>query len=408
MRFAVSMVVGVLASITPGGIGKAEAADRPASSTQGSCQGVGDPKTMAGAVLYGDCLRKENRLGEAVTAYRRGLAIDPKGSRDLYLGLSGAYLDADRAQSALEAALSADRISPNDPTVLVEVGMAYEDLRAFPEALDYFRRTVALRPSDGRAMRNVGFVLRQLRQPDEALEALKKAVEINPNDWKAQYNLAGAYADIYRSGRARIEALTMSMPNGGPATAPAYVEQAAVVKKLKATDYAGKAIEHSREATRLNSDDPVVWYGHAHLLSDFRQPGDQERMEAFKRAIALKPDYYPALHDFAIAQMKAGRYAEGYETLNQLEKYHGDDRDIAWTRGDLDLATKRYEDAVKHYGAAIAKDPREPRLHFEIARAYRKLGRMEESQREMNRVKELRPDQAQFYDTMFSHTQRTD
>ena len=157
-----------------------------------------------------------------------------------------------------------------------------------------------------------------------------------------------------------------------------------------------------------NSDDPVVWYGHAHLLSDFRQPGDQERMEAFKRAIALKPDYYPALHDFAIAQMKAGRYAEGYETLNQLEKYHGDDRDIAWTRGDLDLATKRYEDAVKHYGAAIAKDPREPRLHFEIARAYRKLGRMEESQREMNRVKELRPDQAQFYDTMFSHTQRTD
>ena len=393
MRLVISIAVAVLAN---------PAASAPSTiPAQAHCAAVGD-RTLVGAVREGDCLRNANQLNEAIAAYRRGLEIEPKGSRDLYLGLSAAYLDANRARSALETALAADRISPNDPTVLVEVGMAYEVLRAYPEALDYFRRTVALRPGDGRAMRNVGFVLRQMDQPDDALEALEKAVEINPNDWKAQYNLSGAYADIYRNGRSQIEALTMSMPHGGPSTAPAFVKRDAVVKKLNATDYIGKAIEHSREATRLNSDDPVVWYGHAHLLGEFRQKDDAERMDAFKRAIALKPDYYSALHDLAIAQMKTGRYAEGYATLDQLEKYHGDDRDIEWTRGDIDLATKRYDDAVKHYGAAIAEDPREARLHFELARAYRKLGRPEDSQRALDRAKELRPDQAKSYDRMLA------
>lgn len=402
MRFAISIAVAVLASNAGGALGKAEAASPSASAAQGSCQDVGDPKTMTGAVLQGDCLRDAKRLNEAIAAYRRGLEIDPKGSRDLYLGLSAAYDDGGRIQSALEAALAADKISPGDPTVLVEVGMVYEDLHAYPEALDYFRRTVALRPSDGRAMRNVGFVLRQMHKPDEALDSLEKAVEINPNDWKAHYNLSGACADVYRSGMAQIQALDMSMPHGGPSTAPAYVQQAALVKKLKATDYIAKAIEHSREATRLQPDNHELWYGHAHLLSEFRQKDDGERFDAFKRAIALKPDFYPALHDLALAQTKTGRYAEAYETLDQIEKVHGDDRDIEWTRGDLDLATKRYEDAVKHYGAAIVHDPQEPRLHFELARTYRHLARPEDSQRELDRAKALRPDQAESYDRMLT------
>ena len=357
---------------------------------------------MGGAVLQGDCLREAKRPSEAVAAYRRGLEIDPKGSRDLYLGLSAAYDDGGRFQSALEAAQAADRISPGDPTVLVEIGMAYEDLHAYREALDYFKQTVALRPSDGRAMRNIGFVLRQLGQSDAAVEPLEKAVEINPNDWKAHYNLSGAYQDVYRNGMAQVRVLTMSMPQGGPSTAPAFVQRDAIVKKLNATPYIAKAIEHSREACRLQPDNHDLWYGHAHLLSEFPQKDDGERFDAFKRAIAVKPDFYPALHDLALAQKKTGRYAEAYETLNQLEKYHGDDRDIEWTRGDLDLVTKRYEDAVKHYGAAIAEDPEEPQLHFGLARAYKKLARNEDSQQALNRAKALRPGEAERYDRMLA------
>jgi superkiller protein 3 len=389
MRFMISVAVAVLVSNAAGAV-------------QSNCQGVGDSKTMAGAVLQGDCHRNANQLNEAIAAYRRGLEIDPKGSRDLYLGLSAAYDDGRRFQSALEAALAADRISPGDPTVLVEVGMVYEDLRAYPEALDYFRRTVALRPSDGRAMRNIGFVLRQMNQSEAAIEPLKKAVEIDPKDWKAHYNLSGAYQDVYRSGMAQVLALDASMPHGGPSTAPAFVQRDAIAKKLTATPYIAKAIEHSREACRLQPDNHDLWYGHAHLLSEFRQNDDAERFDAFKRAIALKPDFYPALHDLALAQRKSGRYADAYDTLVQLEKYHGDDRDIEWTRGDLDLATKRYEDAVKHYGAAIVYDPEEPQLHFGLARAYRKLARNEDSQRALDRAKALRPGEAESYDRMLA------
>jgi tetratricopeptide (TPR) repeat protein len=379
MRFASWIVMALIAGIVS------------TNAALGECEGVGDSKSLAGAVIQGDCLRKANHLDEAISAYRRGLKIDPNGSRDLFLGLSGTYLDGDRTQSALEAGLAADRLSPNDPTVLVEVGMALEVLRAYPESLEYFQRTVALRPGDGRAQRSVGFVLRQMDRPDEALEPLLKAVAIDPNDWRAQYNLGGAYGDIYRQGKARIEEISM---HGGASNSPPYLERDALVKKLKNTDYIGKAIEHSREATRLNPDNHELWYGLAHDLSDFRQKDDTERLEAFKRSLSLKPDYYRALHDLAIAYFDNRRYAESYETLDTLEKAHGDDRDIEWQRGQLDLSTKRYDDAVKHFTAAISKDPKNPMLHANLARAYRKLARNEDSQHELDRAKELAPKEA--------------
>jgi tetratricopeptide (TPR) repeat protein len=182
--------------------------------------------------------------------------------------------------------------------------------------------------------------------------------------------------------------------HGGASNSAPYLERDALIKKLKDTDYIGKALEHYREATRLRPDDHVLWYGLAHQLSEFRQKDDTERLEAFKRSLALKPDYYQALHDLANAYTQNRRYAEAYETLDKLEKAHGEDRDTRWQRGYLDLLTKRYDDAVKHFTAAISEDPRNAKLHANLARAYLKLARNEDSQRELDIAKALAPNEA--------------
>jgi tetratricopeptide (TPR) repeat protein len=155
------------------------------------CQGA-PPDSIKAAVILGDCLREEKNDKAAVEAYRRGLATDPHGSRELFLGMALAYDALKKYDLELQSAFSADHLAPSDPEVLYQTGIAYENLEEWPEALDYFNRTLAVRPNDGRAHRNIGFVLLQQDKPEEAIRPLETAIEIDQNDWKAHLNLSGA------------------------------------------------------------------------------------------------------------------------------------------------------------------------------------------------------------------------
>jgi tetratricopeptide (TPR) repeat protein len=278
-------------------------------------------------------------------------------------------------------------------------------MEANTEALDYLQRTVALRPGDSRAMRNIGFVYRELHQPDAAVDALEKAVTIDPKDWKAHYNLSGAYADAYQKAMSEHATAVMSVKPGTVITAQAFAEQDALTKQMIAKEaYVGKAIEHMREASRLNPDDPTVWHALANVLSQFRQNGrnDAERYEALKRAVALQPDFYPALHDLAITQSETGRYEEALDTCDKIEKAHGNDMHLEWLRAISDFHTKRYEEAVTRYTRVIAGNPQDAALHADLAGVYRAMGRNEDFQRELDTAKALRPEMAQNYDKRFA------
>ena len=115
---------------------------------------------------------RANRFGDAITLYQEALGND--------VGLFLAH---------------------------VQMGRIYEQHQMWPEAVDQFQRAVAVSPDDPSLLLDLGVVLREAGRLGEAEETLRQAMDANPRDSRVPYHLALTLQTEQQPTRAR-EALT--------------------------------------------------------------------------------------------------------------------------------------------------------------------------------------------------------
>ncbi|MEO5334065.1 MAG: tetratricopeptide repeat protein [Magnetococcus sp. YQC-5] len=103
-----------------------------------------------------------------------------------------AYLDRGVPTMALPALRRARELQPNDPDVLLLLGMAYDQVDRPLQALESLERAYRLRPGDGRIANNLGVVLMRMERLDEARKAFENALnDVNlPTPEEIHFNLA--------------------------------------------------------------------------------------------------------------------------------------------------------------------------------------------------------------------------
>ncbi len=89
----------------------------------------------------------------------------------------------------------------------VQMGRIYEQHEMWPEAVDQFQRAVAVSPDDPSLLLDLGVVLREAGRLGEAEETLRQAMDANPRDSRVPYHLALTLQTEQQPTRAR-EALT--------------------------------------------------------------------------------------------------------------------------------------------------------------------------------------------------------
>jgi tetratricopeptide (TPR) repeat protein len=380
--------VALAASPTPG------TSARAATAPGVACEDGARPSSITDWVRRGDCLRSAKQFEAAVSAYQSGLASDPKGSHDLYLGMGIAYEELQRFEDELAAMQSASRFDAGDPEVIYHLGGAYEQLGDYPTAMDYFRKVVAVRPNDNRAHRNIGFVLLQQGKPEEALAPLETAIQIDPKDWKAHLNLSAAYTKTYNAISEELKAFATS---GAHEVSPRQQE---LQNKIKTVNYLAKGTEHARDAARLNPDDYRTWYSLGTSLLD-EANSLPEAMDAFKRAAELRPNDYALLRNMTLAQQRSGRTADAYETCKKLQSISDNDKWLITTMATLEDKMGRLEDAEKSYRAALAFDDGDWGIRVALARILQRQGRSAEAQEQVSKAKQTRPELAAVIDGYF-------
>ncbi len=145
--------------------------------------------------------------------YDLGLAL----VRDEYPRQAG---DAHRGSPVLLEATShlrsAIQIAPDYADAYNELGVAYQHLQQYDQALTAFERAVALDRDNPRFLNNLGVCDLALARYPEAVTALARALQIAPRDGNAWLNLGTAYGssgDFENSIKALLEAAALQPSN---------------------------------------------------------------------------------------------------------------------------------------------------------------------------------------------------
>jgi tetratricopeptide (TPR) repeat protein len=287
---------------------------------QGNCAGATQHFERAGGLLdsqldalhaYATCLVRLKRMDEAVTAFRRALALRPEDPHER-LVLASIQLMAHKPEDALatvQPLLDAPNVGAD---VLQIASTAYEDAGETPQAVSTLRQAILLAPGNvslyldfanicfthesfqvGIDVLTEGLLLQpkaddlfvargvlyvQLAQYDKAEADFEKAYELNPNQSlsTAAQGLAAVQANDLNHALASVEAKLARKPN-----------------------------------------DPLLLYLQADVLSqkgaDAGTPEFRLAMQSAKRAVALEPTLAAARGVLAKLYMQTGQYPEAIE-----------------------------------------------------------------------------------------------
>ncbi len=98
-----------------------------------------------------------------------------------------------------------------------------------------------------------------------------------------------------------------------------------------------------------------------------------EEILAYKRAVALKPDYTNAFELLGVAYFKQKRYAESVNAFDQLKTYKPDAKTYNYL-GESYFELGKAEESVEAFNNAVSYNPNFDKARFNLGRAYLKLG----------------------------------
>lgn len=184
------------------------------------------------------------------------------------------------------------------------------------QAIDHYKRAVALRPDYAEAHYNLGRLLVEQGQLDDAIAHYERAAAINPADAEAQNNLGVTLLGIGR---------------------------------------ADDAIAHYQKALEIRPD-----YAEAscNLASALIAKGDLDGAIArYTACLAVIPDQEEAQYNLASALLRRGRTDEATVQYQKVLQMHPQSADAHANLGSAWLAEGRVRDAMAEYTKALQNSP---------------------------------------------------
>ncbi len=120
----------------------------------------------------------------------------PLNDANLWDKIGNILLKAKDYLGASEAFRKVIAINTNDPKVLFNLALTYQELALYKKAEETYRKVIELNPKDHAALNNLANVLKELKKYDEAIDIYKRAIEIEPNKAISFANLGILYEEL--------------------------------------------------------------------------------------------------------------------------------------------------------------------------------------------------------------------
>jgi tetratricopeptide (TPR) repeat protein len=328
------------------------------------------------------------------------------------------------AEKYFEAAVKAD---PANPQALMELGVAKLRLGQPEPASDLLSQAIAHDPQLPGANLFLGIAYAQMHQVDRCITALKRETEMNPKNAQA-YMWMGV----------------VELQDGHPEKATEPLDRAAELAPddLNILEYRGQAHNDVAFASyaRMAVIDPNSWHVHrvqgqiysrqnqhkeaiAEFLEAIKQvPGNSDLYEelgseyrkssqldlsqqAYSKELELSPNNPVAMYNLAKIDIETNRGEEGLKLLQQVVSIYKDFPATYFYLGLGAFDAGKPKDALAALEKARAMHPEPelaPRVEYELSRVYRKLGRIDESNKAIHEYTRLKAQNAKLNPAVLS------
>jgi len=315
-----------------------------------------------------------NQLNQAIELYRQGVRQQPSWSQGWW-ALGTLLYDQDRF---LEAKLAFRRfvsVAPKPGPGLAFLGLCEYETRDYDQALKHFRAWADRGWSGTMELIDVStfhFALLLTRE-GKFVEAL--------------YLLAGE-AEKSHSGSLLIEGMGLAslrmraVPEGYPAEQremvwlagkSAFYAASNPPAYPQATEYANRLLQHY-------SDRPNVHY-YVGTLWKF-QDRNEDAAKEFQKELQISPKHAPAMIESARLALDDNRVEDAATLARNACTIEPQNSEAHRVYGQVLLNEKKYEETARELEIAKRLAPDSAPIRFQLATAYRRLGRSQDAKRE--------------------------
>ncbi len=150
------------------------------------------PKDATALFYLANCYDNLNRLSDAESYYIKVLEIR-ENYIDAYKNLCIICMKTGKENNAIEYAMKAKEIAPQDYTFDYLIGTAYVALKIYNKGIEYLEAALALNPEHFQIYNNLGTAYLLVGSREKAINCYKKAIKIRPEDAISYYNIGSIY-----------------------------------------------------------------------------------------------------------------------------------------------------------------------------------------------------------------------
>lgn len=330
---------------------------------QGKCGAAAPHFEKAGELLdsqldalhaYATCLVRLKRMDEAVTTFKRALALRPDEPHER-LVLASIQLMAHKPQDAVATVEPLLEAKDIDADTLQIASTAYEDAGDTPKAVSTLRQALLLAPRNVSLYLDFANICFTHESFQVGIDVLTEGLLLQPKADDLYVARGVLYVQLaqYDKAEADFEKAYELNPNQSLSTA------AQGLAAVQANDL-DHALESVQAKLARKPNDPLLLYLQADVLSqkgaDPGTPEFQVAMQSAKKAVALQPTLAAARGVLAKLYMQTGQYPEAIEQCRK----------------------------------ALAIDPKDQTAVYRLIQALRKTGDKKEIPELLQRLAQLR------------------
>ena len=285
-------------------------------------------------------------------------------------------------------------------------GTAYYTQDDFPHCKEAFRKVISLAPKNGAAYAFLGLCEFGLKEYDRSLQHLLQSRihgigDVPDLGGVARYHAAilmsrieqfeqaletlGEFAGEGNDNPRVIEAMgiaTLRMPMLPTETPPDRREMILMAGRASYMMATRNTAAAERAFEQLASRYPETPNAHYAFGVFLLQEKGEKAIEEFKRELEIQPDHPWSLMQMAFEYLKQGDTAAAMPIAKKAVAAAPNSFSARKALGQALLDSGDAEGAIRELQAGLKMAPDSPGLHFTIARAYQRAGRLEDAARE--------------------------